>query len=123
MPWPSLKTSRTRWPGALGAIIDTSTPAGGSMVPKRMLKPWANISVLPGLRFGSMASRYSLACPVSGVRIMMMSAASAAAGRREHGAARPPAAFARERLPSGSPTTTPTPLSRRFRAWAWPWLP
>jgi hypothetical protein len=32
-------------------------------------------------------------------------------------------ARARERLPSGSPMTTLIPLSRRFRAWAWPWLP
>jgi hypothetical protein len=29
-------------------------------------------------------------------------------------------AFARERLAAGSPTTTSTPLSRRFSAWAWP---
>ena len=56
MPWPSLKTSRTRWPGAFGAIIETSTPAGGVIVPKRMLKPWANISVLPGLRPGAISS-------------------------------------------------------------------
>ena len=26
-------------------------------------------------------------------------------------------------LPSRRPTTTLTPLSRRFSAWAWPWLP
>ena len=29
MPAPSTKTSRTRWPGAFGAIIDTSTSDGG----------------------------------------------------------------------------------------------
>ena len=46
-PEPSTKTSRTRWPGALGAIMETSTSAGGLMKPKWMLKPWANISVLP----------------------------------------------------------------------------
>ena len=57
MPWPSLKTSRTRWPGALGAIIETSTPAGAVIVPKRMLKPWANIRVLPGFSPGAMSSR------------------------------------------------------------------
>jgi hypothetical protein len=32
-------------------------------------------------------------------------------------------ARARERLPSGRPITTLIPLSRRFRAWACPWLP
>jgi hypothetical protein len=29
--------------------------AGGWIVPKRMLKPCANISILPGFRFGSMS--------------------------------------------------------------------
>ncbi len=32
-------------------------------------------------------------------------------------------ARARERLAAGSPTSTSTPLSRRFSAWACPWLP
>ena len=49
-PPPSVKTSRTRWPGALGATSETSTSSGGVMVRKRMLKPWANMSVLPGRR-------------------------------------------------------------------------
>ena len=31
-----------------------------------MLKPCANISILPGARFGSIASLYSFACVVSG---------------------------------------------------------
>ena len=57
MPWPSLNTSRTRWPGDFGATIDTSTPGGGVIVPKRMLKPWANISVFPGRSPGAMSSR------------------------------------------------------------------
>ena len=36
-----------------------------------------------------------------------------------------PAASASARLldPSARPITTVTPLSRRFSAWAWPWLP
>ena len=39
VPAPSWNTSRTRWPGDFGATIVTSTSAGGTMVPKRMLKP------------------------------------------------------------------------------------
>ena len=100
MPWPSLKTSRTRWPGAFGAIMETSTSAGGVIVPKRMLKPWANISVLPGFRPGAIVSLYSLAWPVSGVRIMIMSA-SAAASFGVFTASPSAWAFARERLPAG----------------------
>ena len=52
VPAPSSYNSRTRWPGDLGATMETSTPGGASMAPKRMLKPWANISVLPGRRCG-----------------------------------------------------------------------
>ena len=48
-PPPSVKTSRTRWPGALGAAMPTSMPAAGTMVLKWMLKPWANMSSLPAL--------------------------------------------------------------------------
>src|SRR5271169_2370912 len=54
VPPPSVKTSRTRWPGAFGAIMETSTSFGGLMVPKRMLKPCANISVLPLRRCGDL---------------------------------------------------------------------
>ena len=35
------------WPGALGAIMETSTSGGGTTWLKWMLKPWANMSVLP----------------------------------------------------------------------------
>src|SRR5947209_4149703 len=34
-----------------------------------------------------------------------------------------PSALAQDGLPRYKPTTTLTPLSRRFWAWAWPWLP
>ena len=57
VPAPSWYSSRTRWPGDFGAIIDTSMFAGRSSVPNRTLKPCANISVLPALRFGRIASR------------------------------------------------------------------
>jgi len=33
--------------GALGATMPTSTPAGGRIWPKRMLKPWAKKRALP----------------------------------------------------------------------------
>ena len=32
----------------LGATMETSTPGGGAISPKCTLKPWANMSVLPG---------------------------------------------------------------------------
>ncbi len=97
--------------------METSTAAGGLMVPKRMLKPCANIKVFPGLRFGSMASRYILGCLVSGTRIMMTSAhAAASAGELTVKPAF--SALAREALPSWRPTRTETPLSRRLRACA-----
>ena len=78
MPAPSTYSSRTRWPGAFGAIIVTSTSAGGVIQPKRMLKPCANISILPFVRPGRMSVWYSFACVVSGTRIMMTSAQRAA---------------------------------------------
>src|SRR5438046_5900498 len=80
--------------------METSAAAGGLIVPKRMLKPCANIKVFPGLRCGSMASRYSLGCLVSGTRIMMTSAqAAASAGLLT---VKPSfSAFAREALQNG----------------------
>ena len=54
-PTPSVNSSRTRWPGALGAIMDTSMSAGGVICLKWMLKPCANISVLPGVMCGAMS--------------------------------------------------------------------
>jgi len=41
-------------PGDFGAIIVTSTSGGGAMVPKRMLNPCPNISILPAARCDSM---------------------------------------------------------------------
>ena len=78
MPSPSWKSSRTRCPGAFGAIIDTSVSAGGTICPKRMLKPCANMTVLPAFMCGAIDSSQSFFCPVSGVRIMTMSARFAA---------------------------------------------
>ena len=43
------------WPGPLGATMVTSTEAGGTICPKWMLKPCANMSVAPSLRFGAMS--------------------------------------------------------------------
>ena len=56
-PVPSTNISRIRCPGAFGAIIVTSTSEGGTIWLKWMLKPWANISILPARRPGSMLSR------------------------------------------------------------------
>ena len=87
-----------------------------------MLKPWANMRVLPGLSSGAMHSSYRAAWPVSGVRIMMVSAQAAAA--RGSSTSKPSAvALARLREASGRPIRTSTPESRRFCAWAWPWEP
>jgi len=47
----------TNDPGPLGAIIHTSTPAGGAIWSKWMLKPCANMSIEPGRRFGAISSR------------------------------------------------------------------
>jgi hypothetical protein len=45
----------------LGATIVTSTSFGGTMQLKRMLKPCANISILPAVRPGLMSFSYTLA--------------------------------------------------------------
>ena len=50
VPPPSVNTSRTRWPGAFGATIVTSTSVGGTIQLKRTAKPCANISILPAVR-------------------------------------------------------------------------
>ena len=122
VPPPSTNSSRTRWPGDFGAIIETSTSFGGVTVPKRMLKPCANISVLPAVRCGAIDSRYTFGAVVSGTRIMMTSAHPAASATVF--TARPvAAAFARDLLSALSPTATSTPLSLRFSAWAWPCEP
>ena len=48
--------SRILWPGALGAIMQTSTSAGGTIILKWMVNPWANISVLLEVRYGAIDS-------------------------------------------------------------------
>ncbi len=87
-----------------------------------MLKPCANMSVAPSLRFGPTSFLYTTACVWSGTSIITTSArlvASAAVSSSK------PAFSARSPLgvPLSSLTTTVTPLSRRFCACAWPWLP
>ena len=42
-------------PGPFGAIIVTSTFAGGTICPKWILNPCANINMLPSSRFGSIS--------------------------------------------------------------------
>ena len=119
VPAPSTNSSRTRWPGDLGATIETSTSGRTVIVPKRMLNPWANMTIFPGARFGAISSVYTWDALVSGMRIMMTSA------HAETSATSPtlnPAsvALARERLAGARPTLTLTPLSRRLSACAWP---
>ena len=68
------------------------------------------------------ASAYSFRWMWSGARIMIRSASSQASLGVS---TRSPSASALARLlePSGRPTRTSTPESRRDSAWAWPWLP
>ena len=49
VPAPSTKTSRTRWPGALGAIMLTSTSAGGDDLPVADVKAVGKHEGLAGL--------------------------------------------------------------------------
>ena len=70
---PSWNSLRTVWPGAFGAIMNTSTSFGGTIWPKWMLKPCANAMALPSVRYGSMSFLYISAWRSSGIRIMMMS--------------------------------------------------
>ena len=48
-PEPSVNTRRTMWPGPFGAIMMTSTSAGGTIWSKWMLKPCAQQSALPAV--------------------------------------------------------------------------
>ena len=71
---------------------------------------------------GLMNSSYVAFCSVSGIVIMITSAhlAAAAMSITSSPAA---SALAADLLPSRSPTTTGTPDSFRFSAWAWPCEP
>ena len=72
--------------------------------------------------WGSTDSAYSFRCTWSGARITITSdssTASAGVSTRSPSAS----ALARDFEPSGRPTRTSTPESRRDSAWAWPWLP
>ena len=55
-PPPPAYSRRTMWPGPFGATIPTSMPPGGSISPKWMLNPCANISSDPSRRFGSISA-------------------------------------------------------------------
>ena len=88
-------------------------------MPKRMLKPCANISILPAVRFGAIASLYSAAAAVSGTSTMMTSAhfdASAGVMTLEPFLVRRGARTAAGRQADGHGDA----LSRRFSAWACP---
>ena len=91
VPWPSLKTSRTRWPGRLGRDhrhVDARGRLDGAEADveavgehQRLAGLQVRLRCLPGRAWPA---------PVSGARIMMTSARSAACGRRQHrDAARP----------------------------------
>ena len=87
-------------------------------MPKRMLKPCANISILPLVMCGAM-SVYTAGAVVSGTRIITTSAHFAASAGVV--TVRPwPSALLFDLLVSDRPTCTFTPLSFRFSACAWP---
>src|SRR6188508_2333356 len=71
----------------------------------------SGVSVVVGLPEGS---RSRAKAQADGVTVLTPASAAAAGVSTVTPSA---SAFARDRLPSGSPTTTLTPLSRRLRAW------
>ena len=101
VPMPCSYVRRTRWPGPFGAIIVTSTPSGGAIVPKWMLNPCANISMLPASRFGPMSSAYAFDCAVSGRTTITTSASRTAS------------AVSRTRRPASSATLRDDDPGRR----------
>ena len=121
-PGPWVNRSRITWPGALGAIIDTSASGDGTTWLKWMLKPCANIRVLPRPSPPLIDSSYTWRWLWSGRRTITMSPAWAASFTV---ATRRPSASALAQLfePLYRPTTTVCPESLRLRAWACPWLP
>src|SRR5215469_11316258 len=121
-PRPSLNWRRTRWPGALGATMHTSTSDGGWIRSYRMFRPCAKNSASPSTREGAIASAYTARCRWSGISTITRSDSShASAGV----STRSPSLSARSRLfdPAGRPTRTSTPESRSDSACACPWLP
>ncbi len=69
-----------------------------------------------------MCSAYTVRCTWSGVRMTTRSA-SVTASATERTRSPSASALGRDVDPSARPTRTSTPESRRFSAWAWPWLP
>jgi hypothetical protein len=108
--------------GTLGGDPLTSTLFGCTICPKWMLNPCANMSVAPSLRFGPTSFLYTTACIWSGTSIMTTSARWVASGALSTSKLTFSARSALA-VPLSSLTTTVTPLSRRFCAWACPWLP
>jgi len=102
--------------------MPTSTSGPGSIWPKWIEKPWANISRLPGAIPSLISLSKTSACFSSGSRTITMSpslAASAIDVTRSPSAL----AFSTDDESSRSPTTTFTPESFRLSACAWPWDP
>ena len=95
----------------------TSTDFGGRMRLKRMLKPCANAIALPLRICGLMNSSYVAFCSVSGI-VNMMTLAHFAAAAMSITVSPAASALAADLLPSRNPTTTGTPDSLRFNAWA-----
>ena len=95
----------------------TSTVFGGRMRLKRMLKPWAKASALPLRMCGLMNSSYVAFCSVSGI-VSMITLAHLAASAIDITVSPAFSALAFDDEPSRRPTTTWTPLSLRFSAWA-----
>ena len=122
MPPPSVKTSRTRWPGPLGATRETSTVVGGVMVRKRMLKPWANMRVQSGLHVGR---DVGVVDPGGGlVRGEVHDDVGPLGGFGDGDDLE--AGVTRAGFVGGAGAEadlTWTPESLRLRAWAWPWEP
>ena len=102
--------------------MPTSIPGGGSIWPKWMLKPWAKRSRFPGARPSLISFSQTSACFSSGSRIMITSPRLAASVTSR--TSRPAASASGLLFESGRrPTTTDTPESFRFSAWACPWEP
>ena len=102
--------------------MPTSTSGPGSIWSKWIENPWANISRLPGAIPSLISLSQTSACFSSGSSTITTSPSLAASAID---VTRRPSAFAfsTEDESSRRPTTTSTPESFRFSAWAWPWEP